>query len=376
VEPAPGILYVVDGRRGHATQQARGLAYRGLFEREGWRVGFVDVAETDEAAVVAAARGHSIVCLLKVASYSLVKKLRGETSVPVVFDLTDALWKPVHRRGGWRDLERILRAVDAVLCENEYLEAYAQRFHSRIFRVPASSQVERFDALRGAAALRSGDEVVIGWVGSPGTFAALAGIRRPLARISARHPGMRLRVVGGDAAAAEPVLKGVPHTLRADYDAEGMMREILAMDIGVFPAPFDLEDYRARGPLKALLYMAAGIPVVCQAGGECSGIFREGEAGLLCRSEEDWEKNLEALVVSAALRRRMGEAGLEKARRDHSLEASFQKLRDALLLTLRATRVPGEVRRPTPRGVRFLDACRSLRIQAAVLAFRLRRRLA
>jgi glycosyltransferase involved in cell wall biosynthesis len=360
----------VDSRKGHATQEARGFVYRESFEKEGWRIAFVDCARAGEDAIVAEARAYSRIYLLKVGSFSLVKKLRDGVSAPLIFDLTDTLWKPVHRRGGWQDLERILRTVDAVFCENAYVAAYGRRFNPRLFQVPACSQVELFDAARSARRPRADAGVVIGWVGSPGTTPALGKVRRPLERLLARHPGARFRIVGGDAVSAARILERVPYTLRADYDGGAMIQEMLSMDIGIFPAPFDAEDYRARGPLKALLYMAAGIPAVCQAGGECSEIVEDGVTGMLARSEKEWEEKLEALIGSAELRRRMGRAALEKVRRDHSLEASFRTLRETLE-SLRASREAGP-----SLWVRFADALRSGCIRAGVLAYRLRRRLA
>src|SRR5690606_25309602 len=141
---------------------------------------------------------------------------------------------------------------------------------------------------------------VIGWVGSRATVGALAKIRAPLRALLARHPALEFRVVGARPADVAAILGRERVTVRAEYDQDGMIDEMLAFDIGVFPAPLDEEDYRARGALKALLYMAAGLPAVCLDAGDCAALVTDGVDGMLARTEAEWEAKLEALVVSPA----------------------------------------------------------------------------
>jgi glycosyltransferase involved in cell wall biosynthesis len=335
--PGRSLLFVVDSRLGHATRRARGAVFREAFEREGWKVSFADAATDRPADIVAAARGHEIVCLLKVGSLGLVRRLRRETRARIAFDLTDPLWKRAHRRAGWHDLDRILRLADVVLCENAVTRDYALRYNPNVALVPASAQTELFDAARDAARAslplpaRADGRVVIGWVGSRGTAGALAKVREPLRRVCARHPEVMLRVAGCRVEDAARALEGMPHTVRPEYDEAGMIQEMLSLDIGLFPAPLDAEDYRVRGALKALLYMGAGVPPVCQAGGDCSEIIEDGVTGMLADGPEEWERKIEALVVSPGLRRSMGEAALAFSRRERSLARVQARLRDALL---------------------------------------------
>ena len=371
------LLFVVDGRRGHATRRARGGVFREAFEREGWTVGFADAAVDQPADIVAAARRHEIVCLLKVGSLSLVRSLlrdrhnKRDGRARVVFDLTDPLWKRVHRRAGWHDLERILRVVDAVICENAITREYALRFNPNVAIVPASAQVERFDAARETQPPHDSRRVVIGWVGSRGTAGALARVRAPLERVCARHPEVVVRAVGCRIEDAERALSGLPFSVLPEYDEAGMVREMLSLDIGLFPMPTDLEDYRVRGALKALLYMGAGVPAVSQAGGDCSEVVEDGVTGMLADGDAEWEAKIEALVVSPDLRRRMGAAALDFARRERSIVRVLLAYREALLGALALP----PARRAAPLSVRSKEAVAGLCHRVDAWAHRARRLL-
>src|SRR5438034_101117 len=76
---------------------------------------------------------------------SLARRLKRETRARVIFDLTDPLWRPIHRGLGWWDVEKILVEADAVFTENRYMSAFAHRYNDRVFDIPPSAQIERFD---------------------------------------------------------------------------------------------------------------------------------------------------------------------------------------------------------------------------------------
>lgn len=345
-EAVPRLLMVADSRRGHVTWRARGTIYREFFERDGWVVTFVDLARSSERAIAKLAARQDVVYLLKVASLSLVNRIRESGSARVAFDFCEPLWRPARRQSGWHDLDYILESADAVFAENETVGAYARLKNTRVFSVPDSAQVELFDAARREASVQSGVEssiqssaqsgarsdehprqhgrLRIGWVGSRRTVPALEKIRESLRRLCARYPDLELRILGARPEDAARILGGMPHTVLTRYGEPEMVREMLAMDIGLYPAPFGDEDYAARGALKAKLYMAAGLPIVCHPGGDCSRILEDGVTGMLAGSPEEWEAKLETLIRDTALRERMGAAALDEARQHHTLEQAYR----------------------------------------------------
>ena len=105
-----------------------------------------------------------------------------------------------------------------------------------------------------------------------------------------------------------PILPGVRFGWRP-WSAETELAELSAFDIGIMPMP---DDPWARGKcaMKALLYMALGVPAVCSPVGTNCALIRHGDNGLLADTREEWSTALRELIENPPLRRRLGEAGL------------------------------------------------------------------
>ena len=335
------LLFITDRLLGHVTMHIRGLIYEDLLTKNGWTVRYVDRRpesdiEKDEAIkkrekeIVNMARGFDLVYLLKAPSLPLIKQIKKKTRAKTIFDLTDALWKPHFRSVGWSDLEGILEQVDAVFSENEYICAYGRKFNRNVFSIPACTQVELFDEARKKCKPRNDGRIRIGWIGSPSTMSAIRNLQEPLERLFACHPNLELRVVGCGQEGI-PAFRNVRCTAIPSYNEEDMIREVLSMDVGIFPPPFDEEDYTIRGALKAMIYMSGGLPVVCFRAGDCEKIIQDGINGMLASNDEEWESKLHFLVNSKEVRQRMGESALDTIRQEHSIERVFAKLQEALV---------------------------------------------
>jgi glycosyltransferase involved in cell wall biosynthesis len=318
------LLILADSRLGAATLQARGKRFVDIFRENGWFVLLVDTVHVTREHAARLARRYDIVYFLKVADLPLYEAIRSCSRAKLVFDLTDALWRPPHD-AVWPDLNRILGLVDGVIGNNGLDTAYARRFNRRVYLVPPSSPVKLFDAAVAARRPREGGKVRIGWVGGWGTRAAVEVVRPVLERIGERHPEVELRLLG-----CEPVKIGrLRCTALPEYDEPTMVREIVDLDIGLFPPPGDLEDYCVRGALKAILYMSGRVPPVCQATGDCVDLIRDGENGMLAGTPEEWERKISSLVSNHDLRRALGRAAYETVRKEYSVANVFAQAEQA-----------------------------------------------
>jgi glycosyltransferase involved in cell wall biosynthesis len=140
---------------------------------------------------------------------------------------------------------------------------------------------------------------------------------------------MHLRLVGVGPNPSLPLFERVPFSARAHYTPEEMAKEVLNMDIGLFPM-FDVENSIARGILKALIYMSGEAVAVCSPRGQVNDLIADGVNGMLANSTAEWCEKLERLIVDPALRRRIAAAGLETVREGYTLRKSFENLRLAL----------------------------------------------
>jgi glycosyltransferase involved in cell wall biosynthesis len=288
------------------------------------------VAALKEPSLLRLARRCDVVYLEKTPSAKLVAALRQQSGARLVYDLNDAVWLPWMQRFLGSEVLNILRSVDMVTCDNRYGQEFARGHNPQGMIVPEPALVELFDRRRDSVR-RTGDPVVIGWVGSPTTAFNLFAIWEPLELLFERFDNIVLRLVGvGHDWRLLPRFEKVRVTQLIAYDEDDLVREVLQMDIGLFPL-FNVEDSYARGVHKPTVYMAGEACVVATGLGENCDLIQSRVNGFLARTNEEWLETLSELIRDPELRRRAARAGLQTARRDFSIERCYQFLKEALL---------------------------------------------
>ena len=282
------------------------------------------LAMVSEFFIIRAAKQADVVYMSKVSSLRLIQKLRAGTGASLVLDFGDAVWIKLTR------FDELLRLVHYVTTDNEYTAAYVRQFNSRCTVVPDCAQVEWFDKKRSTVRAKTGRTLTIGWIGSRKTAHNLFALWEALEQLCARYDHLRVRLLGvSDDSPYLPPFEKVRYSCLALYSQARMIDEVMAMDIGVFPL-HQVEASVVRGVLKATVYMAGGIPVVCSPVGQCVDLINDGVNGFLASSIHEWEQKLGRLIEDRDLRQRIGSAGLETVRRDFSLEQGFSVLRGVL----------------------------------------------
>ena len=99
------------------------------------------------------------------------------------------------------------------------------------------------------------------------------------------------------------------------------MEVINRFDIGVYPLP-DEQWVLGKSGLKALQYMAAGIPTVATAIGTIFRIIKSGENGFLVNSNEEWKQVLTDLMTNENLRREVGVKAADTVEKGYSINAT------------------------------------------------------
>jgi glycosyltransferase involved in cell wall biosynthesis len=144
--------------------------------------------------------------------------------------------------------------------------------------------------------------LTIGWTGSYSTVQHLDTLRGALKKL-AETEKFRLRVIG------TPSYELAPIDVEAmQWRAATELDDLCAIDIGVMPLP---DDNWSKGKcgLKALQFMALGIPTICSPVGVNTDIIQDNQNGFLAGTEAEWVDKLTHLLRSAELRRRLGDAG-------------------------------------------------------------------
>jgi glycosyltransferase involved in cell wall biosynthesis len=204
----------------------------------------------------------------------------------------------------------LIREADHVITSSPFLAetCLALNRRRRATYITSSVDTERFVPANRYA---NDGPVTIGWTGTFSSRVYLDMLREVFQEL-ARRVRYRLRVIGNfDYELPDVDLEVVRWT------AEREVEDLQAIDIGVYPLPDDPWVFGKSG-LKAIQYMAFGLPVVASHAGHTPEVVKDGETGILVRSPAQWIDALERLVRDPDLRRRMGQAGRRTAEAKYS----------------------------------------------------------
>ena len=243
--------------------------------------------------------------------------------VPVIYDWDDAFYLAYqeHRRGLVRHLlgdkfEQLLKSAAAVTCGNRVLRDYAEPFCKRSLIFPTVVDTDRW-----RPAAPSSGPPVIGWIGSPTTWANMRPLLGILARLH-QDSGVRIRAVGAGNAAQADRFEGLD---LVEWNEGTEIAEVQRFTIGIMPL-LDRGFERGKSGFKLIQYMSCGLPVMASPVGVNSSIVREGVNGFLASSEVQWETGLRRLIADVKLRAGFGAAGRDITVADYSLASQAPRL--------------------------------------------------
>jgi glycosyltransferase involved in cell wall biosynthesis len=214
---------------------------------------------------------------------------------------------------------RIVEQVDLTLAINEMIADHLRPYARRVEVVPNGIPLHRYTP----KVITDADQdrpLRLGYSGSPSTMVQLEAIRGALDAAS-RAVSSELWVMGGKA----PYQLERGSTKELVWTAETEAGHLASFDVGLAPAP-DEELYAYKSPVKVLLYMAAGLPVIASPFGMAGRIVRHGETGLLAKTPAEWTDAIVTLSRDADLRARMGAAGRAIVERDYALAALLPRV--------------------------------------------------
>jgi glycosyltransferase involved in cell wall biosynthesis len=243
---------------------------------------------------------------------------------PMIFDFDDAVFIPyVSPSNGHLSrlkfpgkTRTICRLSSHVMAGNRYLAEYARRVNPNVTVIPTTIDTDKYLP---ESSKPESPTPVIGWSGSFSTVQHLNILRAPLQRLAAREK-FRLRIVGVSDYRLDGVeVEALPWRSRTETE------DLRMIDIGMMPLPDD-DWSRGKCGLKALQYMALGIPTICSPVGVNSEIIQVGVNGFLASSEDEWIEKLTTLLHSAELRKRFGLAGRRTVEAKYSARSQVPRV--------------------------------------------------
>lgn len=264
---------------------------------------------------------------------SVLERLTRWRSRKLVYDIEDNLLvghglsrdfpNPILRMlKSPRKARYLIRRADHVITSSPFLNEACEKINEKKACTYVSSSVDT-DRFVPANRYSNDSTITIGWTGTFSTRVYL-DLLRPVFQELAKRRQFRLRVIGN----FDYELEGVDlEVIRWTLERE--VADLQGVDIGVYPLALE-EWVTGKSGLKAIQYMAFGIPCVASAVGTAPLIIRDGENGLLVRTDEEWLTALERLIDNPGLRRRLGEQARKDAVERYSTHAVAKDYRRVL----------------------------------------------
>lgn len=253
---------------------------------------------------------------------SFLRKLSA-SGKPIVFDYDDAIFTtPSGTRSAWtrsrviRRLRQTFEVSSLVFAGNKFLAEFASQFADRVVILPTAIDLAKYKTKD----VSQTDRINLGWIGSKVNFRYLRTLENVLAQLDGKIPDLSLTVVSDG--------EFLVSNMRVDnrsWSEESEMRDLHCFDVGLMPLEDDVWT-NGKCALKALQYMAAGIPAVCSAVGANCEVIRDGVNGFLCSSEQDWIATLERLASHPGLREEIGLRGRRTVEDQYSLQVVAEQM--------------------------------------------------
>lgn len=227
----------------------------------------------------------------------------------------------------------LIRRSDHVITSSPFLNDFCLNLNEGKACNYISSSVDTA-RYRPATSYTNDAPVVIGWTGTFSSKVYLDLLSGVFQRLAKRLP-FRLCVIGN----FDYALPGVDLEV-VRWNAEDEMAQLQKFDIGVYPLPID-DWVLGKSGLKAIQYMAFALPCVATEIGTTPLLIRNGENGLLVKTEAEWEEALERLICDPSLRKRLGEQARKDAVAKYSTFAIAQQYREVIEVAQRAAEIEG-----------------------------------
>lgn len=241
----------------------------------------------------------------------------------IIYDFDDAIWltdnsseNKLEKIIRWRKkVQSICTWSHCVSCGNEYLSAYAGQFNNNVIINPSTiDTIGLHNPIHYKK--KENSKITIGWTGSHSTLKYLEILWPVLQTLEQKYPQLEFLVISNKKPErSSKSLQFITWSMASEIE------DLAKMDIGVMPLPND-EWSKGKCGFKLLQYMSLNIPALASPVGANRVIIKDELNGLHCNSEQDWIKNLERLINSPELRRKLGVAGRNTVENHYSVSAN------------------------------------------------------
>ncbi len=297
------VMAITVGAPHAGSTRFRLMQYQPLLESLGITLEAIPQQECDASAIDRLREADVVInqkCLLK---RSLARAII-KASRRLIFDFDDAIYTRPGKPYGWLTHLRVtsrfhywLRAADKVTVANQYLANAARRVTQDVEVIPMA-----VDLAQWSPKPRVDDGFFrIGWVGAPNNLVYLERLDGMLTHLTTCYPHVRIAVFCGKKPALSCPFDYVP------FVPGGEVAFIQQLNVGLLPLDDD-EYSRGKSPIKAIQYLACGVPVVGNIYGATGEICHSGNSVAVTRPD-GWVEATTRLLQDPAYAATLGSTG-------------------------------------------------------------------
>lgn len=244
----------------------------------------------------------------------------------VVYDIDDMvflghssdankLWK--NLKGKSKMIYLMKKANHVITCTPK-LDEFVKQYNKNTTDI--SSTVDTCNRYIAKSNYQNKEQIVLGWSGSHSTSKYLYLLSNVFKELSKKH-NFKLVVMGDKNFKIEGV-----NVEAIEWREDIEINTLQKFDIGLYPLPDEDWVYGKSG-LKAIQYMALGIPTIATAIGANFRIIKNGINGFLVNpfDDEGWLNKMELLIKDVNLRKKLGKAGRKTIEKNYSIEVNKKK---------------------------------------------------
>ncbi len=203
------------------------------------------------------------------------------------------------------------KANHCITCTPE-LDTIAKRYNQNTTDISSTINTKTYIPIN---KYENKKDLIIGWTGSHSTVPYLHLLDSVLKELSKKYK-FKLLVMGTH----DFEISGVDIEC-LNWNSNIEISTLQRMDIGLYPLPDD-EWVKGKSGLKALQYMAMGLPVVASNLGCNERVIENNVSGLLVNDLDDWYESISNLIEKNELRRFLGQNARLRVEKYFSIEAN------------------------------------------------------
>ena len=253
--------------------------------------------------------------------YPLMEKLYISMNKNIVYDIDDAIFMKSESlmnrsidflRGRSKPFFLMKHAKHVIAC-TPFLTEVAVTYNSNVTDISSTINTETYLPVNN---YQNDRQLVLGWSGSHSTSPFLYLLKDVLLELR-KKIAFKLLVMGDASFKIYGLeVEAVP------WSVENEVPTLQRFDIGLYPLPLDNKWVLGKSGLKALQYMAVGLPVVATAIGANYRIIENGKTGFLVKTKEEWIQQLLVLMNDPELRKNIGNASRQSVEDNYSIHAN------------------------------------------------------